>query len=266
MKAPRAAWIPGVPNTLREFLRANREDLISRCRLKVSQRSSRPATAIELQYGVPLILEQLSDALVHEEASPTPHADCVFGYPLDTAGAAEARRTAALHGAELFRLGYSVEEVVHDYGDLCQAITELAQEVGAPVTIDEFHTFNRLLDSSIASAVSAYACLEHSLSEAVHDRIGALAEEQRTLISVALKALDVLKTGNVGVMGATGAVLEDSLLKLRDRIDRSLPEIRAAAGVVTPPALADARRSGEHAAEGAGVSLDLFVTGADQPK
>lgn len=244
-------------NTLHEFLRTNRENLISRCRLKVSQRSSPPSTATEM-YGVPLILEQLSDALIHEEASPTPHADCVFGYPLDMPGAAEARRTAALHGTELFRLGYSVEEVVHDYGDLCQAITELAKEVDAPVTIDEFHTFNRLLDSSIASAVSAYAHLEHSLSEAVHDRMGAVAEEQRMLIAVALKALEVLKTGNVGVMGATGAVLEDSLLKLRDRIDRSLPEIRAASGVVTPPELAG--RLDEQTVRSEGHSLDLFET------
>lgn len=245
-----------MPNSLHEFLRTNRENLISRCRLKVSQRSSPPSTAIEM-YGVPLILEQLSDALVHEEASPTPHADCVFGYPLDTAGAAEARRTAALHGTELFRLGYSVEEVVHDYGDLCQAITELAKEVDAPVTIDEFHTFNRLLDSSIASAVSAYACLEHSLIEAVHDRMGALAEEQRMLIVAALKAFDVLKTGNVGVLGATGALLEDSLLKLRDQIDRSLPEIRAASGVLTSPELAG--RLDEQTARSEGRSFDLFT-------
>jgi hypothetical protein len=53
---------------------------------------------------------------------------------------------------------------------------------------------------------------------------------------------------------------------LRDLVDRSLPEIRIASGMVMAPALADQGRYGEQPAEGARESLDLFVTGADQPK
>ena len=223
---------------LYELLRTNRDNLIDRCRLKVSQRSSPPATETQLQYGVPLMLDQLSEALVREEASPTPQEDSIFGY--STLGSAEAGRAAGLHGAELFKLGYSVDQVVHDYGDLCQAITELAKEIDAPITVDEFHTFNRLLDQSIAHAVSAYVRHQH-LSNAgegarvMHDRLGSLADEQRMLLDAALKALDALKVGNVGLMGATGSVLEDSLLKLRDLVDRSLPEIRTTSGMLTHP-------------------------------
>jgi hypothetical protein len=229
-----------LPGMLHELLRTNRDQLIERCRLKVSQRFSPPATATELQYGVPLMLDQLSEALVHEEESPTSQEDCVFGYSLRTPGSEEAGRTAGLHGTELFRLGYTVDQVVHDYGDLCQAVTELAREIDAPITVDEFHTFNRLLDSSIASAVSAYVRHQHSsdageAAKVLHDRLGTLAEEQRMLLDTALKALDALKVGNVGLMGATGTLLEDSLLKLRDLVDRSLPEIRTASGMVTLP-------------------------------
>lgn len=212
---------------LHDLLRANREDLIGRCRLKVFQRSSPSATESELQYGVPLILDQLFDALVREEGSATPHEE-----------------GAALHGTELFKLGYSVDQVVHDYGDLCQAVTELAKETGAPITVDEFHTFNRLLDNSIANAVSAFVRLQHwsNVSEGakvLHDRLGSVAEEQRILLDTALKALDALKVGNIGLMGATGTVLEDSLLKLREIVDRALPEIRVASGMVTHPPSAE---------------------------
>jgi hypothetical protein len=56
------------------------------------------------------------------------------------------------------------------------------------------------------------------------------------LLNTALKALDALKVGNIGLLGATGTVLEDSLLKLRDLIDRGLPAIRIPSGMVTPPA------------------------------
>ena len=225
---------------LYELLRDHRQDLIERCRLKVSQRSSPAAPGSGLQYGVPLMLEQLFDALVREERSPTSPEDCVFGSSTSTADSLESGRAAGLHGAELFRLGYTVDQVVHDYGDLCQAVTELATEIDAPITTVEFHTFNRLLDDSIAGAVCAYVRLQHASkldqgATEVHERLGTLAEEQRTILDGALKALAKISVGNSAALGATGAVLEDKLLKLRDLIDRALPQIRLASGMVSPP-------------------------------
>jgi hypothetical protein len=87
-------------------------------------------------------------------------------------------------------------------------------------------------------ALSLGAMLRDEGPEALHNRLGALADEQRLLVETALKALAALKAGDVGVGGATGAALEGSLLKLRDLIDRALPEIRAASGMVTPRARA----------------------------
>jgi len=223
---------------LHEFLDTNRADLISRCRVKVSQRDSPRATASELGHGIPLILNQLFEALVHEQSATQ---GSIPGSTLDMRASTESNRTAGLHGAELFKLGYTLAQVVHDYGDLCQAITEAAIEKNASITVDEFHTFNHLLDNAIASAVSAYGALQQASSYAaggaqgIHNRLGALAEEQCKLLDTAFGALDALKQGNVGLMGATGAVLEDSLAKLRATIDQSLPEIRLGSGMVTPP-------------------------------
>jgi hypothetical protein len=53
--------------------------------------------------------------------------------------------------------GYTVSQAVHDYGDICQAITELALEQKAPITVKEFHTLNRCLDTAIAEAVTEQA-------------------------------------------------------------------------------------------------------------
>jgi hypothetical protein len=192
---------------LHEFLRANKADLIRRCRIKVAERNSPPATKSELENGIPLILDQLSEALVNERRSPTLVAQAIRGDAPDTLAWRESSRTAGLHGTELFKLGYSLAQVVHDYGDLCQAITESAIANRASITVDEFHTFNRLLDNSIANAVSAFGVLQQSSR-------GTLAEEQRRLVDMALGALDALKSGNIGLMGATGAVLEDSLVRL----------------------------------------------------
>ena len=215
---------------LHEFLTSNREELIARCRTKVSQRDSPPASASELEHGVPMFLAQLVDALRDDQLHRAPEAGA----------AAESRRTAALHGRDLLSQGYTVDQVVHGYGDICQAVTELAQKDDAPITVDEFHTFNRLLDNAIADAVASYGLhQEVSLSardkQDLHQRMGTLADEQRVQLNTALRALDALKVGNIGLMGATGTLLDDSLHKLRDLIDKSLPEIRLSTGMTAPP-------------------------------
>ncbi|MEO8922847.1 MAG: hypothetical protein ABI330_08485 [Caldimonas sp.] len=64
--------------------------------------------------------------------------------------------TATAHDKDLLDLGYSVDQVVHDYGDLCQAITDLAFERDAPFAVTEFRTLNRCLDNAIADAVTEF--------------------------------------------------------------------------------------------------------------
>lgn len=198
---------------LHDFLSLNREELIRRCRSKVSRRHSPPVTPAELEHGVPLFLEQLVWALRCEQESPGLDRDRIFGPLSKTPAAVESSRTAALHGKELLDEGYSVDQVVHDYGDICQSITELAHEKNAPVTIDEFRTFNRLLDNAIADAVCSFG----------RHRDKSIGDEQRELLDTAVKAFDALKLGNIGLRGATGALLEGSLAKLRALMDRSLP-------------------------------------------
>src|SRR6185436_9524317 len=55
--------------------------------------------------------------------------------------------------------------------------------------------------------------------------------ELRNLIHTATLSLAAIKAGNVGVSGATAGVLERSLVGLRNLVDRSLTEVRIAAGL-----------------------------------
>lgn len=41
---------------------------------------------------------------------------------------------------------------MHDYGDACQSVTEIAVETHAPIDADDFRTLNRCLDDAIADA------------------------------------------------------------------------------------------------------------------
>ena len=151
----------------------------------------------------------------------------------------EIGESAALHGKELLQHGFTVEEVVHDDGDVCQAITDLAFERGAAIGIDEFRTLNRCLDNAIATAVTEFG-YQHDFAmaglqaDALNERLGFFAHELRNLLCTATLALSIIKEGNVGLTGATGGVLDRALMGLGNLIDRSLADVRATAGMEVP--------------------------------
>ena len=226
-----------VDRVLHDFLTANRDDLTDRCRLKVAQRRAPKATAIELEHGIPLFLDQLIKTLRVEQGAVPMQSRRVSG-PSGGGGTSEIGETAARHGLELLQHGFTVDQVVHDYGDLCQAITDLAFERAAPVSVDEFRTLNRCLDNAIADAVTEFDYQRDLLVadkgvQALNERLGFLAHELRNLIHTATLAVTAIKAGDVGLAGATGAVLDRSLIGLRNLIDRSLADVRVTAGM--PP-------------------------------
>jgi hypothetical protein len=111
---------------------------------------------------------------------------------------------------------------VHDYGDVCQSITELAMESNASISADDFRTLNRCLDEAIAGAVTEYGRGRNQFgvdreSERGSERLGFLAHELRNLINTAMVAFQVLKTGNVGVGGMPPPCSSSSLGWRRDR-------------------------------------------------
>lgn len=222
---------------LHEFLTAHRADLIDRCRLKVVQRRAPKATDAELEHGIPHFLEQLIKTLEVEQTSQPMRSRKVSGPSGgEGSGLSEIGVTAARHGRELLQHGFTVDQVVHDYGDLCQAITDLAFERDAPFEVDEFRTLNRCLDNAIADSVTEFThqrdlLLEDAGVHALNERLGFLAHELRNLIQTATLAVTAIKAGNVGLAGATGAVLDRSLIGLRNLVDRSLADVRVTAGM-----------------------------------
>ena len=200
---------------LYQMLTTHRQEIIERTRAKVGMRSAPQPTHAELEHGVPLFLDQLVDTLRREEAATGHHLNAEIG---DSAGR---------HGEELRRAGFTVAQVVHDYGDICQAVTELAVQRDLPISNEEFRTLNRCLDDAIAGAVTEFARQrERSLSDERIERMGFFAHELRNLLGNAMIAFEVLRGGSVGVGGSTGAVLGRNLARLRDLIDRTLAELR----------------------------------------
>ncbi|MEO7055650.1 MAG: sensor histidine kinase, partial [Caldimonas sp.] len=215
------------------FLANNRDELIAMCKAKVSKRAHRSATDAQLSNGIPLFLDQLMRTLIAERAGIDDVAVLLSGPSGgDTLALSEIGVSAAAHGKALLALGFTVEQVVHDYGDLCQAITELAHQRDAPFQVDEFRTLNRCLDNAIADAVSEFSAQRDSevacrLSAEANERLGFLVHELRNALQMANLSVRAMELGGLTLSGATGSVLKRSLASMRNLVDSSLAEVRA---------------------------------------
>jgi hypothetical protein len=207
------------------FLSQNREELIRRCAVSVSKRPHRHATESQLRNGIPLFLAQLERTLEAEERHYAAESLRISGAPGGDASGnvSEMSASAAIHGRQLLDLEFTVGAVVHDYGDLCQAITNLAFERNAPFTVGEFRSLNRCLDNAIASAVASFstgrdisAAAQHTID--VDARVAARMHELQSSLATATYAVAAMDTGNLPMSGSTGRILKRSLAAMRDQI------------------------------------------------
>src|SRR5688572_6648357 len=185
---------------LHEFLSANREQIIARTRSKIADRPAPRATDTELRNGIPLFLSQLVAMLRRHPQVCDP----------------EIGKSATMHGDDLLRMGFTVGQVVQDYGGLCQAITELAVENETSISSEEFKTLNRCLDDAVAAAVTEFGRQrEQSIADQGVEHLGVLAHELRNALNTATLAFGALQSGAVGTGGSTSAILSRSLTRMR---------------------------------------------------
>lgn len=180
-------------------------------------RSAPLPTEAEIDHGVPLFLNQLCEELRHGPSKTQ-----------------EISKSARKHGHDLLLQGFSISQVVHDYGDVCQSVTDLALELAAPINTEDFRTLNRCLDDAIAGAVTEYTEEQDVTRDGESHELGNLVKdvtrdgeshELRNLIKTATTAFEVLQTGNVGVGGSTGAIVLRSLRAMSALVERQVAQI-----------------------------------------
>ena len=215
-----------VAHMLHEFISANREELIRRCKEKVAERFKPARVPPAIDHGVPLFLQQLVEMLRSEQLSAVGS-----GSVKSILSSSEIARAAAIHGADLLHQGFTIDQVVHEYGDVCQSVTGLAVEVYAHISTDEFRTLNRCLDDAIADAVRSWGLSRQIVINdraiILQARLDAFENEHRQLIDMALRAFAAIRTGNVGLTGSTGALLHHAITELQSLTQLALSELRA---------------------------------------
>jgi signal transduction histidine kinase len=204
---------------LYEFITAHKTEILERARSKVQARTFPPSTANELERGLPLFLTQLAETL-RLKGTPEPFSPTAIG------------NSAGRHGLDLLEQGWTIAQVVHDYGDICQAVTEAAVDKKLHIRSEDFQTLNLCLDNAIASAVTEFSREreEQTVSHGEAERLGSLTHELRNLLSTAMLSYTAMTSGRVGIGGSTGAILGRSLTGLRDLIDTTISEVRMSAG------------------------------------
>ncbi len=253
---------------MHNFLVENQNELIERCTAKVAKRDKRAFKEEQLKNGIPLFLDQLIRTLAAENQNHEKESLQISGASGgDTMSPSEIGTSAAAHGKALLKLGFSVDQVVHNYGDLCQAITDLAFERDVPFAIGEFRTLNRCLDNAIADAVTEFSSqrdfeLAGCQTLLKNQQMGILVHELRNSLGSAMLAVRALETGQMSITGATGAVLKRSLANLKVLIERAISEVRIEPTVSTDHSLIslaafinEAKNEAELAATAKGCTL-----------
>lgn len=198
---------------LKKFLVKNKKDI-----LELTEEKSKKLVGIlgisdQLKLGLELFYDQLVKILESSNSENNPSRDMLS--------------SAAAHGQESLRLGYSLSQVVHSYGAICQSITEVATLKNIRISSEEFNVLNASLDVAIAAAVSEYQFESDKVSEQREiQHLGFLAHELRNALYGATVAHEMIKAGLVGAKGSTSSVLEANLVRMRNLIDRSLFAVR----------------------------------------
>ncbi|WP_374585918.1 sensor histidine kinase [Pseudoduganella sp.] len=212
---------------LYEFITSNRDWLLNRCKQYRAART-RAGTDERTDQGISLFLDQLAESLRLELAGQEQHSsEHISGNNLGIPSQFTVGSVAAVQGRAMQELGFTVSDVVHSYGDICQAIVERALQQALSIGVAEYRLLNRCLDNAIASAVAEFS-YQRDASAASHrdsaenQRLATLGNELRNQLGTATLAVAALKARELPLGGTTGTILERSLLSLGRLVDDML--------------------------------------------
>lgn len=212
---------------LHTLLTSHRASLLEQCVILSGIQSKHTPEQVVSLAQISIFLDQLIVTLQSEDHA---YMGPDTGEALNETPSIETQMfdSAKKHGGDLQTLGFTIEEVVRNYGGLCQAITTLATDRDEHIEASEFRTMNRCLDDGIAQAVTSFRRLD-SCKLAVDAKAKMKAHDHVYLdrfaamtyhIESAIMAVTAIRTGKVGMEGATAGVLDRNLKGLQTLISQ----------------------------------------------
>jgi signal transduction histidine kinase len=195
-----------------------------------------------------------------------------------TGAAIEPRRaandsTAADHGAQRLRLGFSLDAVVREYGALREVIVEVARDHEGHVEPGDLDMLFAAVIDGIAHAVVEYTNQRDAeLRRQANEHFAFIAHELRNPLSSATLAFDTLRArGELPEGSRAVLVIDRGLRRTSDLVDQVLRTARVASGLTLrrqPTTLralfADAEMSATLDADGKDIEIRTEIDGEDE--
>ena len=207
---------------LHEVIAARRDEVVRRWLADVQGTLAPEALlTIELVDHIPQFIDEIVAAL---------RADSGL---VSSSPSIEDSRTAAGHGAQRLRLGFSLDAVVREYGPLRDAIVATAREAGTVPTFRELDVLFDCLIAGIAHAVSEYTHQRDAeLLRQGNEHVAFIAHELRNPLAAATMALQLLKSRDqLPAQSRAAAALERGLRRTVELVDHTLRLARMASGI-----------------------------------
>lgn len=174
--------------TLADLLAREREDVIRRWREKLTVGVASPSEPpSEIIDTLPLFLDQLIEALRSAGAHATNEEEALTDHFARS-------ETARSHGAQRFRVGFSLDAVVREYDILGEAILDLVEDLRLSCSIAEFRLLSRCLGRGLAEAVAQYTHdRDAEIARASAEQFAFVAHELRNPLNAAIAAVGLLQ-------------------------------------------------------------------------
>ena len=144
----------------------------------------------------------------------------------------EDSSTAAEHGTQRLRLGFSLDAVVREYGAIRDALIDTAVAAGMQPTLEDLQLVFDCTITGIAHAVSEYTFQRDAeLRRQANEHFAFIAHELRNPLASASMAFQQLK--EVVALGElrSAVILERGLHRTAELIDQTLQTARIASGI-----------------------------------
>ena len=145
----------------------------------------------------------------------------------------EESQTAAVHGRQRLRLGFSVDAVVREYGALRNAIVAVAASADYTLSVRELQIVFEGVITGVAQAVSEYARQRDAeLQRQANEHYAFIAHELRNPLSTVMMALKTLQhRKQVPVEGRQVEAMVRGLSRMHDLLDHTLKIARIGSGI-----------------------------------
>lgn len=207
---------------LHEVLSAKRDDVMLRWKAQIEGTlAPESMPPLELADHIPQFVAEIAAALRADlglsSFGPSP----------------EESNSAAGHGAQRLRLGFSLDSVVREYGALHDAIVEEARAVGVVLTYRELKVLHGAIVTGVAHAVTEYSHQRDAeLMRQANEHFAFIAHELRDPLSSASMAFQLLKRrGDLPLGNRSVDALDRGLQRTSELIDQTLQAARVASGI-----------------------------------